>query len=89
MRRGNLINSQCIKALTELSDNNEVTVVQNKHIKIVGLYGGVRKVFTLSTTPDTRHYERAVRSRFRRFADSVKGRSKELYNYQFVKGSYA
>ena len=33
------INHTIIEFLTELTDNNTITIQQNKHIKLVGLYG--------------------------------------------------
>ena len=41
------INRKVITLLTQLSDNRELDIQQNKHIKVTGLYGGEKRTFTL------------------------------------------
>jgi hypothetical protein len=60
------INHTIIEFLTELTDNNTITIQQNKHIKLVGLYGGKKRTFMLSCSPSS-FYAKHMRSCLKRF----------------------
>ena len=60
------INKEIIKYLKDLSDNQSIVVYQHKHIKIEGVYGGVKTSLTLAISPSSL-YQRYVRSTLRRF----------------------
>lgn len=60
------INRKVIELLTELSDNKEVRVTQNKHIKISGMFGGVKHSLTLACSPGS-HYQRSACASLRKF----------------------
>ncbi len=60
------INKEIIKYLKDLSDNQSIVVYQHKHIKIEGVYGGVKRSLTLAISPSSL-YQRYVRSTLRRF----------------------
>lgn len=60
------INKEIIKYLKDLSDNQSIVVHQHKHIKIEGVYGGVKRSLTLAISPSSL-YQRYVRSTLRRF----------------------
>ena len=66
-----VINRRVIKILRSYTDNNYVDVIQNKHIKVIGTYGGVTRSFPLSPSPTHSNYERSVRSYLNRFLQSV------------------
>ena len=67
----NGINRRVINILRTNTDDNNVDVVQNKHIKVIGTYGGVSRSFLLSPSPTHSNYERSVRSYLNRFLQSV------------------
>ena len=60
------INKEIVKYLKDLSDNQSIVVYQHKHIKIEGVYGGVKRSLTLAISPSSL-YQRYVRSTLRRF----------------------
>ena len=60
------INKEIVKYLKDLSDNQRIVVYQHKHIKIEGVYGGVKRSLTLAISPSSL-YQRYVRSTLRRF----------------------
>jgi hypothetical protein len=60
------INHTIIEFLTELTDNNTITIQQNKHIKLVGLYGGKKRTFMLSCSPSS-GYSKHMGSCLKRF----------------------
>ena len=78
---GGNTNKRCIKALTKLTDNNEVVITQNKHLKVIGLFGGEERSFTLCTSPSSVTYEKKVRSQFKRFIKSLN--INKTINYPF------
>lgn len=61
-----LINYTIIEFLTELTDNNTIEIQQNKHIKLIGLYGGKKRSFILSCSPSS-SYTKHMRSCLKRF----------------------
>jgi len=65
------ITRRVIELLTELSDNKEVQIIQNKHIKISGLYGGERRAFVLPCSPSS-NYKRNVCAALRSFIRSTR-----------------
>ena len=50
----NGIYRRVINILRTYTDDNNVDVVQNKHIKVIGTYGGVSRSFLLSPSPTHR-----------------------------------
>ncbi len=60
------INRKIINYLQDLTDDHIVEVHQHKHIKIEGVYGGVKRSLTLAISPSSL-YQRYVRSTLRRF----------------------
>ena len=60
------INREIINYLQDLTDDNTIEVHQHKHIKIEGIYGGVKRSLTLAISPSSL-YQRYVRSTLRRF----------------------
>ena len=65
------LNQRVINLLKGLTDENIISVQQNKHIKVCGVFDGKRRVFTLSSSPTTVRYERSMRSNLRRFLESI------------------
>jgi len=65
------INRKVIALLTQLSDNRTLDIQKNRHIKITGIFGGKKRVFTLAGTPSRSYYERSCRSKVRRFIASL------------------
>ena len=66
------INRKVIDFLRHLSDEKELHIVQNSHIKVTGLYGGKKRTFTLSSSPSSRLYPSITRSQLRRFLRSIR-----------------
>ena len=64
------INKRIIKVLRSNTDDGYVTTIQNKHIKVIGTYGGVMRSFLLSLSP-SREYEKYIRTALNRFLKSV------------------
>lgn len=64
------INRKVIGHLKELSDDKEVHVTQNKHIKVTGLYGGEKRSFVLACSPFS-NYQKTALSALRRFIRSI------------------
>ena len=75
------INRDVIGILRKLSDDNNVTVVQNKHIKVVGVYGGITRSFMLSTSPSSPHYRLFLRSQLTRFIQSLNIKTNITYPF--------
>tara|TARA_X000001036_G_scaffold236757_1_gene220861 strand:- start:210 stop:452 length:243 start_codon:yes stop_codon:yes gene_type:complete len=65
------INRKVISLLTQLSDNKQLDIRRNKHIKLTGIFGGKKRVFTLAGTPSRSYYEQSCRSQVRRFIASL------------------
>ena len=66
-----IINRSVVNLLRFLSDDGNLKVTQNKHIKVTGMFEGVEKVYTLSTSPSNIYYEKSQRSSLRRFIQSL------------------
>ena len=64
------INSRIIKVLRSYTDDNFVSVKQNKHIKVEGTYNGVLRSFHLSITP-SKNYDANIRTCLQRFLKSI------------------
>ena len=64
------INSKVIELLTELSDNKEVLVSRNKHIKVSGTFGGRKGTMVLSFSPGAYYHQNATGT-LRRFIRSL------------------
>jgi hypothetical protein len=64
------INRKVIEYLRELSDNKEVTIEQNKHIKVTGSFRGQKRSLVLFCSPSS-CYQTYLRSTFRRFIRSL------------------
>ena len=60
------INKKVIDLLRELSDDNQIKITQNKHLKIKGKFGGTEKTLILFCSPSS-CYQRYLRSTLRRF----------------------
>ena len=56
--------------LKQLSDDKNVSVEQNKHLKVTGFYGGRKKVLILSCSPSS-NYQKNLRSSLRKFLRSL------------------
>jgi len=69
--KNNAINRKVIALLKEVSDDNQVWITQRSHIKVVGNYGGQERTFMLSSSPTNRRYLPSVRSRLKRFLQSL------------------
>lgn len=65
------INRRVIELLAELSDNNQVQVTQNKHIKISGWFGGEKHSHVLSCSPSS-NYQRTACAGLRSFIRTTK-----------------
>ncbi len=65
------LNQRVINLLKGLTDENIISVQQNKHIKVCGVFDGKKRVFTLSSSPTKSRYERSMRSDLRRFLESI------------------
>ena len=65
------INKKVIALLTQLSDNQQLDIQQNKHIKLSGIFNGERRVLALSVSPRHHAYAGKIRSRVRRFIASL------------------
>ena len=74
------INRDVIGILRKLSDDKNVTVVQNKHIKVVGVYGGITRSFMLSTSPSSQ-YRLFLRSQLARFIQSLNVKTNITYPF--------
>ena len=64
------INRKVIGLLRQLSDDKNVSVEQNNHLKITGVYRGQKRVLTLSCSPSS-SYQKKLRSTLRRFLRSL------------------
>ena len=64
------INRRIIKVLRSYTDDNCIRVEQNKHIKVVGTYGGILRSFHLSVSP-SKNYEASIRPCLMRFLRSI------------------
>jgi len=64
------INRKVIGLLRQLSDDKNVFVEQNKHLKVTGIYGGQRRVLILYCSPSST-YQKKLRSTLRRFLRSL------------------
>ena len=64
------INRKVIELLTELTDNKEVQVIHNKHIKVTGVYGGQKRSHSLCCSPSSCYLMRA-QGDLRRFIRSL------------------
>ena len=74
------INRDVIGILRKLSDNNHVNVIQNKHIKVIGVYGGITRSFMLSTSPSNL-YRFHMRSQLSRFIQSLNIKTNITYPF--------
>ena len=54
------INRKVIELLTELSDNKEVQVTRNKHVKVSGIFGGKKRIMVLSFSPGAYYRQNAI-----------------------------
>ena len=63
------INRKVIELLTELSDNKEVQVTRNKHVKVSGIFGGKKRIMVLSFSPGT-YYQQNATGTLRQFIRS-------------------
>ena len=66
------INQKVFDFLRQLSDKQEIQIVQNNHIKVTGLYGGEKRTIFLSSSPSQSHYPSSTRSQLRRFLRSIR-----------------
>jgi hypothetical protein len=64
------INHTIIEFLSDLTDNGELIIQQNKHIRLTGIYGGKKRSFTLSCSPSS-SYQKLMRSNLKRFIRSL------------------
>ena len=64
------INRKVIELLTELTDNKEVQVICNKHIKVIGVYGGQKRTHSLCCSPSS-CYLKSARGNLRQFIRSL------------------
>ena len=64
------INRRITKLLRSFADNKQLTIEQNKHIKVSGVYGGSRKTLRLSSSPNS-NYQSYIRSNVKRFLDEI------------------
>ena len=64
------INRKVIELLTELSDTNRVSVTQNKHIKVTGLFAGEKHSLVLALSPSS-NYQRTSCAALRKFIRST------------------
>ena len=64
------INRRVIELLTELSDNKEVLVSRNKHIKVSGMFGGKKGTLILCFSPGAYYHQNATGA-LRRFIRSL------------------
>ena len=76
------INQTIIEFLTELTDNNTITIQQNKHIKLIGLYGGKNRSFILSCSPSS-GYTKHMRSCLKRFLRTINTTEPQLTDFIF------
>ena len=65
------INENIIKFLKDLTDDNCVDVIQSRHIKVIGIFGGEKRTCVISPSPKSRNYEKNVTSYVRRFLKSL------------------
>ena len=75
------INRKVITLLTQLSDNRELDIQQNKHIKVTGSFGGEKRTFTLASSPNG-CYEKHMRSAVKRFITSLN--IKTTHSHPFI-----
>ena len=64
------INRRIIRLLRSYTDDKNVSITQNKHIKVVGTYSGISRSFLLSLSPNN-NYETYIRSYLNRFLQSI------------------
>ena len=64
------INRRITKLLRSFADNKQLTIEQNKHIKVTGVYGCSRKTLRLSSSPNS-NYQSYIRSNVKRFLDEI------------------
>ena len=76
------INHTIIEFLTELTDNNTITIQQNKHIKLIGLYGGKKRSFILSCSPSS-YYTKHMRSCLKRFLKTLDIEEPQVADFLF------
>ena len=75
------INHKVIALLKRISDENQIKVLQNTHIKVIGNYGGQERTFMLSSSPTNTNYLCATRSRLKRFLQSLDIKTNIQYPY--------
>ena len=63
-------NRRIVKFLRELADEGKVEVETHKHPKVIGVFGGQKRTFSLSSTPSS-NYQRSIRCRLNRFVRSL------------------
>ena len=61
------VNRKVIDLLRFLSDDGQIKVIQNSHIKVSGIFQGKKRSITLSSSPVSYYYEKNIRSLIRRF----------------------
>jgi len=64
------INKRLIDHLRHVSDDHELTIEQNKHIKVTGTFLGQQRSITLCCSPSS-SYQTYLRSRLRRFLREI------------------
>ena len=64
------INRKVIELLAELSDNKEVSVKRNKHIKVTGVFAGEKHSLMLACSPFS-NYQRTACAALRKFIRST------------------
>ena len=64
------INHTIADFLRKLTDNNSITIQQNKHIKLIGTYNGKQRSFTLSSSP-SQNYQKSIKSALKKFVRSL------------------
>ena len=66
----NTINTKVINCLKELTDDKNINIEQNKHLRLTGVYNGKKRTFFLCCSPSS-SYQKTMRSTLRRFLRSL------------------